>query len=579
MKKFLALLLCLFTAFSVTACGSQDGEDNSTTTVISVHNYNGGVGNKWLEDAAARFTALKTADSYEEGKTGVKIDIAANQQGELSTMATSGYNMFFFEQHYDIRNLSQGEKLLDVSDVLTEKSNDERDGVKVSIEDKIPEEYRTALKGADGKYYGLPHYSWYPGLTYDRELFDKYNFYFAAPDEANKQKIETQFGGEHYFIADKNGKKSCGSDGKYGTADDGLPSSVEEFLVLCAYMKTTYGVQPVTMAGAYKYYSNYLVEGLWASLSGGEQMKANYTFTGDVDVVTGYTNENLFEGIDYVKKPIVETKSVTEATGYLAYDSVYRYYAASLVKILEKEKFFSNDATMGSVSHTTAQGDFIFSGKAQMPKTAMLIEGTYWYNETEEKANNLTDYYSDPRNTERDVRWMNLPTLISGSAEPVADDAPARKNTAVETGGSFLVVNANIEGKTGLINAIKDFIKFLYTDSELEAFTVSTGIPKAMLDYEVSDAKIADLPEFKKSVINFAKTSDVVYGAADNETFLKNGNDVFKIRVNAPVFVPKYKNVSYMSYFQAYENGATAQDVFEATRINAEGWKAYYVGN
>lgn len=578
MKKFLALLLCLITVFSVTACGSAEDEDNSTKTVISIHNYNGGVGNKWLEDSAARFTALHAEDNYEEGKTGVKIDIAANQQGELSTMATSGYNMFFFEQHYDIRNLSQGEKLFDITDVLTEKGEDERDGVKVSIEDKIPEEYRTALKGADGKYYGLPHYSWYPGLTYDRELFDKYNFYFAAPDATNKVKIETQFG-KADLVGDKNDKKSCGSDGKYGTADDGLPSSVEEFLILCAYMKNTYNIQPVTMAGMYKYYSNYLVEGLWASLSGGEKMKLNYTFTGETEVVTGYTNENLFKGIDYVKKPIVETKAVTEKTGYLAYDSVYRYYAASLVKILEKEKFFSSDATMGSVSHTTAQGDFIFSGRAQMPKTAMLIEGAYWYNETEEKANNLTDYYAATNTTERDVRWMNLPTLISGSAEPVADGEPARRNTAVETGGSYLVVNANIEGKTGLINAIKDFIKFLYSDSELEAFTVTTGIPKAMISYEVSDAKIANLPEFKKSVMNFVKTSDIIYGAADNQTFLKNCNDVFKIRVNAPVFVPKYKNVSYMSYFQAFENGASAKEVFEATRISAEGWKAYYVGN
>ena len=52
-------------------------------------------------------------------------------------------------------------------------------------EEKIDSEYLSTLQGSDGNYYALPHYEWYPGLTYDVTAFDNGGmnpYYFAEPE-------------------------------------------------------------------------------------------------------------------------------------------------------------------------------------------------------------------------------------------------------------------------------------------------------------------------------------------------------------------------------------------------------------
>lgn len=45
-------------------------------------------------------------------------------------------------------------------------------------------------------------------------------------------------------------QKSCGPDGAYGTPDDGLPSSLEEFAQLCDYIKSKGGSPFIIPGGA-----------------------------------------------------------------------------------------------------------------------------------------------------------------------------------------------------------------------------------------------------------------------------------------------------------------------------------------
>lgn len=45
-----------------------------------------------------------------------------------------------------------------------------------TLESKIDDTTLESLKGSDGKYYALPHYEWFPGVTYDttkRKFFDE----------------------------------------------------------------------------------------------------------------------------------------------------------------------------------------------------------------------------------------------------------------------------------------------------------------------------------------------------------------------------------------------------------------------
>ena len=579
MKKFLTMLFVLIICLSVIGCGSPSGgpgknEDNSNKTIISVHIVNGGTGSQWLKDASKRFELAYEDEVFETDKKGVYIDITANQEAVIPTMSTSGTNMYFFLGHYDILTLAQkGDSVLNINDILNEKY-DMVNGQTLSILDKIYDADKESIKGADGNYYGLPYCTTASGLTYDVELFDKYNLYLAAPEESNITVVANKYGSIN-LIKNSAGKKSCGNDGKYGTDDDGLPTSLQEMLTLFGHMKNTYSIFPLTMAGGYTEYANYLVTELWTTLAGYDQQKALYTFDSQgIDIVDGYTDENLFTGIDYIKKPNIRNVPVTEATGYLLYDSVYRYYAQAFIEACYKEGFFSKDATTTTVEHLPAQEDFVTNGIGAIPKMAMLIEGNWWYNEAEEKQQILTSYYSNYLKTKRDFRWVSLPTSLNQTAKPVAEGQPARR--PVSSGGAgYMVVNQNISGNTALIRAIKKYVQFLYSDVELQNYTLATSMIRSSFKYELSNDNYAKLSTYGKSVYNFCKSAQMI-PLANNKTYL-NGRETFAMHPNMPVLTPTFGGVKYSSCFSAYKTGGkTTKEVFEATQINEETWLNVY---
>ena len=580
MKKRLIIFLVLIICLSVTGCGPsidsgiEQGGGNENKTTISVHIVNGGTGSQWLKDASNRFQLAYENEVFEPGKKGVYIDITANQEAVIPTMATSGTNIYFFLGHYDILTLAQkGDFILNINDIINEKYDIVNDQ-KLSILDKIYDTDKESIKGADGNYYGLPYCSTATGLTYDVELFNKYNLYLAAPEESNVTTVNNKYGSIN-LVKNATGKKSCGNDGKYGTDDDGLPTSLQEMLILFSHMKNTYSISPLTMSGAYTAYANYLVCELWTTLAGYDQQKALYTFDSQgIDVVDGYTEENLFMGIDYIKKPKTRNVPVTEATGYLLYDSVYRYYAQAFVEACYREGFFSKDAITTSVEHLPAQEDFVNNGIGAIPKMAMIIEGNWWYNEAEEKQQIFTNYYNNFAKTKGDFKWVSLPTSVNQTAQPVADDQPARR--PVSSGGAgYMVVNHNISGNTALIGAIKKYVQFLYSDIELQNYTLATNMIRGQFKYELGDENYAKLSTYGKSVYNFCKSAQMI-PFANNKTYL-NGRETFAMHQNMPVLTPTFGGVKYSSCFSAYKTGGkTTKEVFEATRINEETWLNVY---
>ncbi len=568
MKKFLTMLLAIALCFSAVACGSSDG-DKGNKTVITVTNYNGGVGTEWLNQAAARFMEENADKSYEEGKVGVFVDIEGTQENRLGGIKTSGYNIFFFERHYDVRTLAQADSLLDITDVLTDSSS--ADG---SIESRIDEAYRPLLKGADGKYYGLPHVTYSPGVSYDKDLFDKYNLYIAAPEETNVENF-SRYGGLR-LIKNSDGKKSCGLDGVYGTDDDGLPTTLQEFVALCGKMKQ-YSIKPFIWTGMYKDYPNLLNVAFWASLAGYDQMRANYEFDGEIEIIDGYMSENLIPGINYIKKPITKKVNLTAETGYLVYQEAARYYATAMQEIIYKEGFYSNSCTTGTVSHTDAQGNFIFSGESNNEEIAFLVDGSYWYNEAEEKGNHLSDWQSLPQNRDkvRNIRWMGLPASVD---TPIAENNGV-KATFIDCGASYCVVNGNIKGKTAVVEACKDFLKFLYSENELNEFSKSTGLKKALVNYTVKDDAKSGLSEFYKSAINNIEGGKLVYQIADNPTCIKNSLSLLNLSYQTPIYRFTMDGKAYINYFTAFEetNGsATTEKLLGITNVTQDAWLSQY---
>lgn len=560
-KKMLGLLLATLTlGASFTACNIDDG-GYGDKTVITVMNTGGGVGRVWLDNAIARFSELKKDVSYEEGKAGVVFEVEHTLDTGVETMSTSGYNIYFDGGSPTVLSLQQSGSILSINDIVTEDI-DTRNGQSVSIEDKIQETYRSMLKGADGEYYALPHFALHPGLTYNVDLFEEEDMYIAAPgQDSTKAELEDSDYGQVEFClkgADgvygtaDDGKKSCGNDGIYGTYDDGLPTSLVEFLVLCDRMDGA-GIEPVSYRPGYEHY---LMEALWASLSGAESTQTRYTYTGTLEYVTGYDDDTpLFEGIDYIVKPITQTATIDRGTGYLANDSVGRYYATAIEEILETEGWFSDYSYVGTLTHIDYMTNFVFSGKNGKTKQGMFVEGDYWYNEARDNMV-LSDYEAVTKDTDRKMAWMPLPTALYDSVT----EGNGREYTMINSSAAYSFINANISNQAGLVEACKDFLQFCYTDAELANFTGTTGVYKAAMEYPVDDV-IEAMPYFSKSVsvCKSASTTATVNAAKD---------DLYNDQVLYPTLDKKYG-----SYLKAMRQGGyTTKEIFEATRTKKSGW-------
>ena len=575
-KKIVSLMMSammfLPVVSGVAACGG-----NGNTTVISLYNFDGGVGSEWLDAATSAFQtwALENNKSYEEGKTGVSFDIDKAMNLNAATMDTAGYNIYLDEVQTNVRSFYTQGLLTDISDVLTDSL--EEFGESGTIEAKIDPTYRYTLTGSDGKYYGLPYYETYPGLTYDIETFVEYDLYIAAPEATNVETV-SKYGKEVKFLVGE-GKKSCGNDGVCGTADDGLPTSMVELLSLC-YRMTTGGrtIKPFQITGmpSNRNYSTYLIEALWTSLAGYDAMRTNYTFDNDALVVVqdgedNFSAENLFTGIDYIKKPKTETIEVTEANGYRVYDMVERYYATAFLEIIEKEGWFASDATSDSVSNTDAQNNFIFSLSQNNPM-GMLIDGSYWYQESERRGF-FNDYYTYAQTNDRKLGWMSLPTSLYDSVQ----EGQPREQALLEMSHSYVTLNkASLQGNSGLEKACKDFLKFMYTNEQLRSFTAITGIPKGRVAYSMA-GKESELSTYQKSVWDLRNTCKIVYAGAPNETFYKKQQSL-ELSANIGLFRPFYNGTQYDSYWSvmrwntAKVGDGISEEIFEVGRLRASSW-------
>ena len=110
-------------------------------------------------------------------------------------------------------------KFLDISSIVTSSLSDVSGGKETgTIEGKLSESQQKAYKAYDGKYYCLPHYEAFSGLSIDVDLFTEYNLYLS------NQAVGESFD-EYGCIVDEFCMKSKGPDGVANTMDDGLPAT------------------------------------------------------------------------------------------------------------------------------------------------------------------------------------------------------------------------------------------------------------------------------------------------------------------------------------------------------------------
>ena len=532
-----ALSICtLVSAIGMTACGDLEddigGGNNKVENVynvpsdskltIKIKNFGMGPGNLWLEETMERFAEANKDVKYGD-KTGVYLKYEATNNQNTSAMASDTTNIFFDERMSDPYALLQNGLLLNLDSIVKDDTR-----VGGSLESKIFDAAKGGITGNDGSYYALPHYEFYAGIAYNRTTFADLGAYFAAEDEESVYTYSCKYGTAN-FIDDADAEKSVGPDGKSGTNDDGLPCSLDEFIILCDYIKTESegDVSPITVSGKYyNYYPEYLLMGLWSSIAGPEQMRNYYNCSGEIEVVERdadgnlqFTNENLFKGISYVKKP--KTKMVTMSPdgkdGWMGNDMAAKYYAYAMLDVIEEEGFFSKTATSGD-DHWTSQMDLYMDGKAGRQNAAMLIEGSYWYNESNENGGfDAYERYVGKNRNELDVAWMSLPTSV------YAEGAEGRDACFLDVGLAYTMVNKNVEANPALKQACLDFVAFCYSEQELRAFTAKTGITRA-ISYELSDA---DKQKMSKYAVRLWEERDNENGS--NIVAWSGTSDIFKL--------------------------------------------------
>ena len=495
--------------------------DKKEKTLIIIENFGGGVGRAWLDNAIERFKEHIGDRSYEEGKQGVHFEITSNTAVKSDGMQYSGTHLYFLQEKYsNVYNLIQTNAVLDITDVVT-STLDEYGEPGVTIESKMDERYRFAMQGTGdhaGKYYMLPHYETQAGASYDVDMFEDWGFYLAKPGSGTK--IYSELLGEYFYFTGEQDEKTVGNDGIEGTDDDGMPTTLNELVAMCEYIKWN-GVWPFSTPGKQTEYANYLIEGLWTALAGYDQRAAVTTLSGEVDYVTGVSKtEELWKGTG-IMKPNTEKAEVTEETGYKAINQAGRYYAFAFMKLAEQQNWFYYKYLDRDYTHKVAMRAFILNGLDNRAKIAAHVEGSYWYNEAE-SYNFFEDYKTYSLSDEpKNIGHWHMPTTVTG--EVVTGEENAREEAAMNNMTATCLINGNIDdrpGNEGKIQLCKDFLKFLYTEKELKLFSATTGVTKALMDYEVmSDEVLNELDPYQKTIMNLRANNRVVNQYGDNAIY------------------------------------------------------------
>ena len=559
-KALNLILACVvgFGALSFVGCGDEKNKDiDPTKTQLEINHYLGGVGNAWLYDVKTRFEAAYSDYQGVNGKVGVEVrinDQKKNGEDLFNELGMTSDEIFFTDKS-KLYDMVLSDYVLDISSVVTEQNADGK-----TIESKLTDQQKSYFK-MNGKYYALPHYESFGGLTYNVNIFNDYELFFAkggCPSEFcaftqsnNADKAAGSFTG--YKYTGENGVKSAGPDGKYGTYDDGLPATYDEFFVLCDKMKGD--VTPFIWSGQFgKAYMNYLLSALYADYEGSE-VKTAFDFNGTLTHIVKSVNGDVVEF-----EPATE---INNENGYLAFKSAGYYYSLKFVeRMLSDTDYYSANLNSNAHSHTQAQIDYVLSEFDQKfnqngKPIAMLVEGSYWENEAKDYG--VFDRVKKYGKSAADCRYAYMPV------PKVNEELVGTKCTTGEGLGNISFISSKIASEK--VDLAKKFLKFCYTDESLDKFTQISGVRRA-IKYDVSATD--SLSNYAKSIVDLKKSenTDVIYMVSDNPLYLQNQS---------------YFSYRYSSEYDTYalvplKDGKTALQVFNkiCEKRSQSAWNAQF---
>lgn len=502
--------------------GSASEKPSSVTNpyALKVFNFNGGYGSEWLSALEKRYEAEKAGKTITiDGKTYDGIDVQIDAVKKVMKEMAGTYNfatnhVYFHEDVWYTTYLRNGNTFAEMTEALT-TDNPYEPGT--TLESKLSAEQK-AYFNVDGKYYGIPHYAGYVGVNYDIDLFEEKGYYL---------KDGYSYNGDTATLAacftNVAAEKTAGPDGKKGTDDDGLPTTYDEFFMLCGWI-TQNGDTPITWDnGNRQKYLNWFISSLAASYEGLEQTNLNYTFSGMAKNLVSVANDGTV-----TKLPETE---ISSENGYELAKQAGKYYGLTFIEQLAKNDWYYSPA---GLTNTDAQDKFIQGiGETYV---AMLMDGVWWENEADSTFTS-EELAGMPSRKDRNYGFMPLPAATNEKATERANALNAGKNgyTLLDTHNSLCFIGKGLSEDARKL-AI-DFIQFAYTDNSLAEFSITTDTTKA-LKYTMSDADKAKMSAYGRSIINMQERADVVYSFSrekfyqDNEASLADYDAAFRAEVD-----------------------------------------------
>ncbi len=506
MRKLTKFLVCLLATIiavpTFVGCVGDTGISiDKTKTQLYIGNYDGGYGHVWLDHLIEGFEQKYAETSFEEGKKGVQIVVQNNKNlsgDKLYTSMASSINEIYFTENFNYYTFVNENKVLDLTDLVTTTNyQDGLDGK--TIESKmndVQKAYYGAEVNSNTKYYAVPHYAGFSGLMYDIDLFEEENLYFSGENAGE-------------FVSDSSETRTNGPDGQYGTKDDGLPATYEEFFELLDYMVKDCGITPFIFTGKYPTYINWLISALFVDYEGLDNLKALLNLDGStVSDIIELEGNNLSEP---------KSVALNNSNGYKLFGTKGKLEALKFIeKILSNEKYYYKGCISSTFSNLTAQKHFLQDGVSQGGKRiAFLAEGIWWEEEANgsfvSRAKSAGDEYS------RENSNLGILPLPKGDATKVGE-----KNTLVDINKSVICVSAKI--KDYKKELAKKFIAYACSDEALIDFTLTTDCPKA-LSYEMG-SDYDDLTNYGKNIWDVYNESDYVLHYSANDLYKNHLNDL-----------------------------------------------------
>ena len=506
-------LMCLMTVCSSVACGptltpnEQNSGNSGRLYSIKVAVSNAGFGLEWARKLANDYNELNADSDY-----GIEIiDYGIKWADSVVSDLKSGTdNQIYINAGTEITSAIYQDYLEDLSDILDDKVDGESGG---TLQDKIRN--YDLWKSTYSKYgegvYAMPYSSAVVGMVIDhKEFIDNGWYLFAGVND--KEALTAQgvtftetssglaFVSSTTDIGYKEGDRilTAGKDGKYGTYDDGQPQTYQEFNDMLKRISLT--AKPFICGGGVADYIDHIFNSIFAQYAGVEDYATFYDYNSDGKEVSLAGGVKEIITVDNGYK-VYQMEALTKA--YEVVDYWFDYTSGVAAD-------YAHPACRNtSASQYDTQNLFLlgYKGATSNPKSAIMIEGTWWENEATAMFNSLDNV--NRGKGDREYRFLMLPTF----------DGQKDTKSCLSTGSTGVMV-VKKDSNEERLNETKKFLKFLLKEESLRTITEMTGDILGY-KYELTAENRAKMTPFQYQTFDLYQDSEnirIVQQRLDNIT-------------------------------------------------------------